>query len=62
MNLNPVKIIDATVAAARLNAALKRLNVFRHIASELRHTPDEYDRKADEGMRAMKEQGDGRAA
>ena len=46
--LNPVKIIDATVAAARLNAAIKRLNVFRHIAGELRRTADEYDGLADE--------------
>ena len=47
MTLNIIKIIDATVAAARLYAATKRIPELRHIAKELRHEADEFDAQAD---------------
>ena len=57
MTFNLIKIIDHSVAAARLDAALKRTNQFRHIAGELRRTADAYDVLADEAMAGMKEVG-----
>lgn len=55
MTRNPVKIVDHVVAAALLYAARNRLNAHRHIAGELRRTAEEYDARADDLLRAMKE-------
>ena len=59
MNLNPVKLVDHVVASARLDAAVKRANEYRHIASELRRAAEAHDGLADELMASMKERADG---
>ena len=53
-----IKIIDATVAAARLYAATRRIPELRHIAKELRHEADEFDAQADSLEAAMGERVD----
>ena len=53
-----IKIIGATVAAARLYAANKRIPEGRHIAKELRHEADEFDAQADSLEAAMGERVD----
>ena len=55
MTLNPVKIVDHVVAAARLDASRKRMNQYRHIAEQLRLQAQEYDTMAEKVMAAMKE-------
>ena len=45
--LAPLKIVDQVVATARLYAARKRTNQYRHIACELRRAAEEYDAQAD---------------
>ena len=54
MTLNPVKIVDHVDAAARLDAARKRMNQYRHIAEQLRLQAQEYDTMAEKVMAAMK--------
>ena len=53
-----IKIIGATVAAARLYAATRRIPELRHIAFALRHEADEFDAQADSLDAAMGERAD----
>lgn len=59
MTFSLIKIIDRSVAAALLDAAIKRTNQFRTIAIELRREADKYDAQADENMAAIKDEGHG---
>ena len=74
MTRSIIKIIDATVAAARLYAATRRIPECRHIAKELRYSADtaasadewkcfmdsadDYDAQADSLDAAMGERAD----
>ena len=58
MTRNIIKIIDATVAAARLYAATRRIPELRHIAMQLHIAGQKYDAEADRVSAAMREKAD----